>query len=242
MWNKIRIGLTYMRIICTSDLHGQLFPPENLKDSGADVMVIAGDICPLRNHSTQFQESWLSTNFSKWAREAQNIIPNIIFIAGNHDFFFEKCNTKNWVTYFTGNNIHYLQDSGVTIDGIKFWGTPWQRRFYDWAFNLDEEDLASKWALIPEETDVIICHGPAYGYGDKVPKYGNPRSEQAKDDEHVGSKAMLSRIQEVGAKLYVCGHIHKGYGIANYGKTKMVNASFVNEKYIPTNMPILVEI
>lgn len=246
----VRFNVMATNIICLSDLHGHL--PSNLPK--ADILLIAGDICPKHDHSPTFQQLWLSGNFNPWMREVQKNIPNIVFIAGNHDFFFEKydhaASGASWnnrdypMKGFTGR--YYLQDSGITINGLKIWGTPWQRRFYDWAFNLDEPQLAEKWSLIPSDADIIMCHGPAFGYGDAV-------SAPQKDDtkwpyENVGSPSMLKRIDEIQPKLYVCGHIHSGYGVIyrRHGSQKrnedtiMVNASYVNERYVPTNKPILI--
>jgi Icc-related predicted phosphoesterase len=224
-----------MRIICTSDLHGNL--PEVPE---GDILLIAGDICPTYNHDVNFQKSWMTTNFQKWLEQTQKKIPNIVWIAGNHDFLIEEYTKEEYFPKFFGwdhkeiwyyNGIHYLQDNGVEINGLKIWGTPWQREFGGWAFNLKEEELAQKWELIPKDTDIIVCHGPAYGYGDLV-KYPN--------SENVGSPSMLKKIEEIQPKLYLCGHIHEGYGIKKHGPTWMVNASLVNSRYLPTNSPILV--
>lgn len=59
---------------------------------------------------------------------------------------------------------------------------------------------------------------------------------------HVGSPSMLAKLEEVKPKLYVCGHIHAGYGVKKHGETVMVNASYVNERYQPVNNPIVVEL
>ena len=65
-------------------------------------------------------------------------------------------------------HIHYLQDSSVTIGGLKIWGSPWTLFFFDWAFNLYEDQLREKWEEIPEDTDIIVTHGPPLGYGNKL--------------------------------------------------------------------------
>ncbi|MCK4490026.1 MAG: hypothetical protein KAU23_07180 [Anaerolineales bacterium] len=52
----------------------------------------------------------------------------------------------------------------MIIDGTKFYGSPWQPWFYDWAFNLQRgPEIRSKWELIPEGIDILITHGPPYG-------------------------------------------------------------------------------
>lgn len=51
-----------MKIVATSDFHGVLPPVESIPE--CDVLVIAGDVCPLRDHGVEFQRSWLLTNFT----------------------------------------------------------------------------------------------------------------------------------------------------------------------------------
>lgn len=226
-----------MRIVCLSDIHGIL--PTNLPTG--DILLIAGDICPTCDHSFAFQKVWLEGNFREWLYKTKERIPSIVYIAGNHDFIFQKSDlTKpSWINWeqsekdirLDRRGFYYLQDSGIKIGNLKIWGTPHQRRFYDWAFNLDEPQLAEKWSLIPSDTDIIMCHGPAYGYGDMVINKG--------EAEHVGSPSMLKKIDEIKPKLYVSGHIHSGRGIYKHNNTIIVNASYVNERYKPYKEKII---
>lgn len=48
-----------MKILAFSDCHGQL---PNITES-FDLLLIAGDICPIDNHSYIFQKEWLSNVF-----------------------------------------------------------------------------------------------------------------------------------------------------------------------------------
>ena len=60
-----------------------------------------------------------------------------------------------------GAGVHYLEDSGVEIAGTRWWGSPWQPEFNSWAFNLPRgEPLSEKWALIPDDVDVLVTHSP----------------------------------------------------------------------------------
>lgn len=54
-----------------------------------------------------------------------------VFIAGNHDFLFERDATEAEALVPVG--VHYLRDSGIAIEGLKIWGSPWQPWFGDWA-------------------------------------------------------------------------------------------------------------
>ena len=70
-----------------------------------------------------------------------------------------------------------MQDDGVTLyfdgpngdfpeDNVRIYGSPWQPEFYNWAFNLPRngEEMKARWDAIPDNTDILITHGPAYGY------------------------------------------------------------------------------
>jgi Icc-related predicted phosphoesterase len=124
-----------------------------------------------------------------------------------------------------------LFDNDVTIDGIKFYGSPWQPEFHNWAFNLSRgEELAEKWEQIPNDVDVLITHGPAYGILDYAPIGG-----------HVGCEELYRKIVEVKPKIHVCGHIHDGYGQKTMGGIEFLNASVLNDRYEHAHKPIFVE-
>jgi len=223
-----------MRICCLSDLHGHLPPvPE------CDLLLLGGDFC--RDHTDLF---WYRRSFKAWVDEAAKRC-KVIGVAGNHDFIFQEnpdmVPAMDW---------EYLEDSGTEWNGLKIWGSPWQPRFFDWAFNADEPDLKARWALIPEGTDILLLHGPPRGYGDKVPRRPAPRMCGTFDDdkkwpghEHTGSPSLLERILEVKPKLVVAGHIHSGYGVYKIGDaTTFISASLVNEQYHPAHEPIVWEL
>jgi predicted phosphohydrolase len=179
--------------------------------------LIGGDICPVSNHDIGFQSSWLDGEFRAWLK----MVPaqQTVFIAGNHDFVFEK------EPRLVPKDLPavYLQDAGFEWRGLKIWGTPWQPWFFDWAFNLYEPELERKWALIPVGTHVLLLHGPPRGYGDGVPERGGVRS--------TGSPSLLARIQQVKPKLAVFGHIHEGRGEWRVGETVLANVTILDEKY-----------
>ncbi len=205
-----------MKIACVSDLHGY-FP----KIPECDVLLLGGDYCPAKD-----QFWWFRDSFKPWIDEVGKET-KIIGVAGNHDSLFEE-----YPDLIPKMNWTYLQDSGCEYGGLNFWGSPWQPRFYDWAFNADEDELKTKWDLIPENTDVLLLHGPPRGFGDFSP-YGN---------EHTGSPSLLEKIKSVKPKLAIAGHIHAGYGRYQIDDTIFLNCSFVNEKYKPKNDIQIVEL
>lgn len=206
------------KILAISDQHGIL--PE-IPD--CDLLLIAGDILPVKNHALDFQAQWLDTDFRYWLKSLP--ARQIVFVAGNHDLVFQQ------KPHLVPKNLPavYLQDSGFEWEGLKIWGTPWQPWFFDWAFNLREPELKAKWDLIPDDTDILVVYGPPFGYGDGVPSRGNIRS--------TGSPSLLERIKAIEPKLVVFGHIHEGRGEWRIGETVMAIVTLVNERYEPVYKP-----
>lgn len=135
-----------------------------------------------------------------------------VMICGNHDLTFENIPTeaKRRIT-----NAVYLQDSAVEIEGLKIWGSPWQPWFFNWAFNRHRgEPIAEKWRLIPDDTDILITHGPPAGILDWTFR-----------DRAVGCADLLARVRQVRPKLHLFGHIHEAAGVVDDGGTLFVNAS-----------------
>jgi len=206
-----------IRIVCISDthtLHGRLQIPEG------DVLVHAGDLSS-RGRKSEIQE------FDRWLGTLPH--RHKVVICGNHDFLFER---EPEVARGLITNAIYLQDSGVTIEGLQFWGSPWQPEFFDWAFNLERgEPLREKWALIPTDTDVLITHGPPMGILDRVER-----------GERVGCEELTEALKRVRPKLHVFGHIHEAYGHLDRDGTRFVNASSCNLDYAPVHAPIVVDL
>jgi Icc-related predicted phosphoesterase len=202
-----------MRVCAVSDLHGFLpeVPP-------CELLLIAGDICPLHDHSPLGQAEWLDSDFRAWL---EWLPMPVVAVWGNHDFIGEQAP-------FLVPRLPWtlLQDSAVEIDGWKVYGSPWQPRFLDWAFNLDEPELERKWAVIPDDTDILLLHGPPYGYGDWVGR-----------GEHTGSPSLLRRVQEVRPRLVVYGHIHEGRGEWQADGVTLANVTLVDAAYRPVYPP-----
>jgi Icc-related predicted phosphoesterase len=204
-----------MKIVAISDMHGIL--PDI---PSCDLLLIAGDICPVMNHEVFFQAEWLDTTFRRWL-EALRHVGRVIGIAGNHDFVFEKRpdlvpGDLPWI---------YLQDALAEYAGLRIWGTPWQPWFHNWAFNGQPDLLKQKWALMPDQLDVIVVHGPPHGYGDAVPQWvGSVR--------HTGCSHLLTRILQIQPELVVFGHIHEGRGQWQIGeRTTLANVTLVDVSY-----------
>ncbi len=155
-----------------------------------------------------------------------------IFVPGNHDFAWERFPRAILETLSALTDITCLIDESCEIEGLKFYGSPWQPEFCNWAFNLPRgQELQEKWALIPDDTDVLITHGPPYGILDATER-----------GEHVGCQDLILRLIQVQPKIHAFGHVHHSYGDDKLCGTHFINASICDESYKPVNRPIVVEL
>lgn len=202
-----------MEIVCLSDLHG--FLPKIREPF--DLLLIAGDICPIKCHKFPFQRHWLINEFNPWLESLP--CHKKIITWGNHDVIAERC-----PLLVPELDAEILIDDLCEFEGLRIYGLPWQRRFMDWAFNLDEPDLSHKYDIIPD-CDIIISHGPPHSYGDYSPY------EQCQ----CGSWAFLDAIDRIQPALVVYGHIHEGSGCYKRGESSLINAAIMDAKYYPRN-------
>ncbi|MHB1095617.1 MAG: metallophosphatase domain-containing protein [Gemmatimonadaceae bacterium] len=211
-----------MRLVILSDTHGLHGCIPAIPDG--DVLIHAGDLAG-RGDLTEVAE------FFQWYAAQPHA--HKIVIAGNHDWGFERQPMLAEGLVPTG--VHYLRDSGVTIEGVRFWGSPWQPWFNHFAFNLLRgAEIAAKWALIPDDTKVLITHGPPRGILDVTRGYPT---------EHVGCEDLLVRIgQLTQLRVHAFGHIHEAYGEEQHGKVRYVNASICTADYAPINAPLILDI
>jgi Icc-related predicted phosphoesterase len=203
-----------MSIVAISDTHGF---HESVDIPAGDILIHAGDL-------TRHGEMGEVKEFNDFLGGLPH--PVKIVIAGNHDFCFEsdpeRC--RNNLT-----NAIYLQDQAVTVEGVRFYGSPWQPWFFDWAFNLQRgPEIRAKWDLIPEDTDVLITHGPPFGHGDRTLR-----------GEQVGCQDLLEVVEQIQPKFHIFGHIHEGYGLTRNEHTTFINASICGVSYRPKNTPTL---
>eukprot|EP01130_Rhizamoeba_saxonica_P011879 TRINITY_DN494_c0_g1_i1.p1 TRINITY_DN494_c0_g1~~TRINITY_DN494_c0_g1_i1.p1 ORF type:complete len:101 (-),score=11.79 TRINITY_DN494_c0_g1_i1:77-379(-) len=91
-------------------------------------------------------------------------------------------------------------------------------------------EINNHWELIPSNIDILVTHGPPFGYGDD--------SNQGR----CGCQNLLTRVEVVKPTLHIFGHNHEGYGIQTNGETIFVNAASVNHSYRPVNSPIVIDV
>lgn len=211
-----------MRLVCLSDTHTL---HSRVKVPDGDVLIHAGDFTKRGSHEDV-------ERFNAFLGRQPH--RHKVVIAGNHDFCFEddRAAAQALIT-----NARYLQDAALEIEGLRLYGSPWQPRFFDWAFNLDRgAPLRAKWDLIPADTDVLITHGPPFGHGDRCD-----------DGRRVGCEELLLALERVRPRVHVFGHIHEGYGqteLRHDGgqRTLCVNASSCDVRYRAVNAPLVIDL
>lgn len=200
----------------THTMHDKVTVPDG------DVLIHAGDMA-LDGSLSEVQ------NTLNWLNNQPH--EHVIAIAGNHDFVFERPRHKNDIDF---GRVIYLENSSCEIDGVKFWGSPVTPWFFNWAFNVHRGVLIRKyWNEIPEDVDVLITHGPPHGILDTVNQY----------EDCLGCEELFERVDNLTRPLvHAFGHIHGGYGQAQFGRQRFYNASVVNEAYKVVNKPWEVEL
>lgn len=192
-------------------------------EHGDDIILLhAGDVSS-RGYITEIND------FTNWFGKLPFIYK--VFIAGNHDFGFEDVRHQNEPGIVIPQGVIYLQDEMVDVNGVKIYGSPWQPRFFDWAFNVDRgEAIAKKWEKIPTDADIIITHGPVHGIVDATPQ-----------GLRVGCEELYKKMVELKPKIHLSGHIHHSRGYREFNDTLFINACCLDEGYRYANNPFLIE-
>ena len=181
-----------------------------------------------------------SVSFLKWYSGLP--IENKVFIAGNHDVFFDPSCTKhgrlkNMNRIQTVNprdivpdNVIYLENESIVINGIKVYGSPYQPEFHNWAFNLkNPKALEACWGQIPNDVEILLTHTPPLGHLDVINR-----------GVSVGCTELKVRIIVLDKlKIHAFGHIHEGMGIDISGGITYINASNVTSFYNPIYKPMV---
>lgn len=208
-----------MIIDCISDLHGHRPMLE-----GGDLLIIAGDMT-----ASNIIKAW--DNFFCWLVDVP--YDQIIYIGGNHDGVLEESisseeGRKLSQTTRRSRTGEYLCDNGYEYKGIKIWGSPYTPTYGNWSFMEERGEAIKKhWDLIPDDTQIVITHGPPHRILDQV------------DGENAGCEELAERIKKLtNLKYHVFGHVHEAFGVYNRKGVTYLNCSYVNERYEPVNYPL----
>lgn len=226
-----------MIIVATSDLHGWL---PHVTES-FDLMLLAGDIEPVRNHSIAYQQDWYKKDFAPWIESLpfKDEHSKVFLIGGNHSHLLS-------VKKFDGNELLYgvkentpsrvvnLKNSLETFkhpDGdITVWGTPNCKEFCNWWNMYPDDILATHYEQIPKDLDILLSHDCPYGCCDRCDGW----IKMGRVPEHIGNKPLREAILQRNIKLGIFGHLHTGnHNGEMLGNTLCYNVSYLNEQYEP---------
>ena len=207
-----------MKITCISDTH-----TAEIELGSGDVLVHAGDLTYRgRTKETKRQLDWLASYKDKFKE--------IIIVPGNHEVDWQSGHVP-FQRYCAERGLTVLVDQSKIIDGVKFYGTPTTPEFCGWAYMKLPGEIGAYWDNIPDDTDVLITHGPPHGILD-----ANPH------DYKCGCPQLLTRVKVVKPSIHIFGHIHDGHGMVEKDGTVFINAAIMDEDYQPTNNPIKVQL
>lgn len=229
-----------MKLCAVSDLHGTLPIIEP-----CELVIIAGDIVPLdiqRNYIKS--EDWFYTTFSNYVKQLP--CDKVIIIAGNHDFYLEKCplsavNLLEWTNgkcvYLQDSLYHYIDSEGKEY---KIYGTPWCHKFGNWAFMVEDNATLDRiYNRMFDNVDILITHDtPCLGSMGILPP-----SKWDSYEVSAGNIPLANAILAYKPKLVFCGHLHqckkKYYTFEN---TEIYNVSILDNQYKNIYEPLYIEI
>lgn len=209
---------TILNIAFLSDTHRRHM---SVRIPPCDILVCCGDITSSRG-ATGLQEL---DNFLRWmVRESKGA--KCVLVFGNHDWvgatYLPECRIL-----CERHGVTLLHDSGATVEGVSFWGSPSTPEFCGWAFMYSPHEAAEIWGRVPEGVDVLVTHGPPFGVLDRT-EFGI----------HVGCPELCQRVGCITPVVHAFGHIHEAHGVHMGHSTCFVNASVVDryahEFYEPT--------
>jgi Icc-related predicted phosphoesterase len=209
-----------LRLVCIGDTHGL---HRSLHIPAGDILIHSGDFLVDGSSVEELDD------FNAWLTSLP--FRHKLVVAGNHDRLFDH---KPKLARAHLTEATYLQDSGVTLHGVKFWGSPVNSVGEDWAFSREKMvKIRKHWDRIPEDTDVLITHEPPYGTLDKAHILG----------KHLGCQYLLGAVLRIRPRLHIFGHIHGGYGHeSGWSGMTLVNCAVVDNARSLAHAPMVIEL
>ncbi|CCD64762.1 Calcineurin-like phosphoesterase domain-containing protein [Caenorhabditis elegans] len=209
-------GTPYLKVVCISDTHEQL---HNVTVPDGDVLIHAGDFT---NNGKREELIKFNEEMTRFPHKYK------LVVAGNHELGFDHdenqgerqdadkgLGTEDGYNILT--NVTYLQDKGVTIDGVTFFGSSYHPlRGFPFYRNRAEQ-LAECWKAVPNDTNVLITHTPPLGYLDQF------------GDERWGCRDLLKTVERIQPAYHIFGHVHEQHGVLSNGNTTFINAAQCNK-------------
>lgn len=184
----------------THELHREIEVPDG------DILIYTGDF-------TMFSKSLRAIeDFNDWLGELPHL--HKLVVPGNHEFFLEANPGRRSLL----SNATVLIEDSITINGLRLYGSP-MTPLYGGAFGKSSPtDRKRHWAKIPDDTTVLVTHGPPYGILDRSPG----------QMERMGDPELRERIRELRSlRLHVFGHVHGAYGTAEVDGVTFANVALM---------------
>lgn len=208
-----------MKLTCIADTHNK---HEEVNIPEGDILIHAGDFTDAGTlRECRAFLKWFSSQPHKYK----------ILVSGNHDFYLEKLN-KGEIRDLIPDNIHYLNNSAISIGNLNIWGSPVTPGEGNWAFRKGRgTKIAQYWNKIPKNTNILITHTPPYGIMD-----------QLDDKSHIGCEELKKKLSSLKLKAHIFGHLHGNYGIARKNGVQFINCSVLDNRYRALHPAISIEI
>ncbi len=182
-----------MKIIVTSDYHGNLKPAEKIRDltlSGKfDCIIICGDI----------SSHWMLENAKKIIRTLMETNIPVLYVPGNMD-------PPKIINALEGLGVN-LHGKRVIIKDVCFVGAGF------------EDNLGSTLKLALKDVDIlktltiIVTHIPPY----------NCKVDLTWSGDHIGDPEVRMIVEKFKPKAVLCGHVHESPGVDYIGETVICN-------------------
>ena len=213
-----------MKLVVLSDTHNSAW---EVNVPEGDILIFAGDFSFMGKANEIY-------DFIGWLKDQPH--KHKLWIPGNHELGLEDF-LYNIEVIDNETDATCIHNKEYEIEDIKFFGSAMTPTFMNWAFMYNKEQAKRYWENAPDKVDILITHGPPYGYLDTN-----------KEGEMLGCKYLLKYIEKVQPKVHVWGHIHEAYGshIKQWEDTgnitHMFNTSVMDRDYSVTNPPVVIDI
>lgn len=204
-----------VRLVLMGDTH-ELHRECDLPDG--DILIHTGDFSMMSRSFAAIED------FDEWLGELPHRFK--LVVPGNHEFALEDSARRGLIS-----NARLLINESVEVMGLKIWGSP-VTPLCGAAFGLiSDRDRARLYNQIPEDTDIVVTHGPPYGVLDQAPSSGH----------HEGCHQLLAAMQRVKPRLHVFGHVHGCFGRMDTPETLFANVALLGSDGSLSNQPVVLQ-
>ena len=180
-----------------------------------EVEVPAGDILICVGDFTMFSKNLSAIeDFNEWLGELPH--RHKLVVPGNHEFFLESNPERRSLL----DNANVLIDESVEIEGLNIHGSP-MTPLYGAAFGKSSQtDRERHWSKVPNNTHVLITHGPPFGILDLSPD----------QTERMGDPELRNRVRALASlKLHAFGHVHGANGAVDQDGVTFANVALMGQ-------------